>query len=164
MTDQGANGKLRGALNLVGLVLAVVVVFQLAFTCTALNGHDFDDARRVGQATVESCDRRGPIGLRLGYWDDCVVTVKWNDGVSQHGKLGKPHLFHAGEVGRTVEIGDNGTGRNGRTYSRPTFEPQPVLAAIGIVLFVIAAVPGLILLWLFWHLVRDLVGRAFRRR
>lgn len=113
---------------------------------------------------MESCERRGPIGLIYGYWDDCTVSIKWNDGVPQYGRLGEPHLFNASEVGITVEIGDNGTSKNGPTYSRPTFPPRPALAAIGTILFIIGAIPGLMILWTLWHLLRNTLAGAISGR
>lgn len=159
-----SRGRLRGVLRLAGLLLAIVVTLQLGFTLTSLSGHDIEDARRVGQATVESCERRGPIGLVYGYWDACVVSIRWNDGVPEYGRLEEPHLFRAADVGTTVEIGDNGTSRNGPTYSRETFPPRPVLATLGVILFVVGAIAGLIVLWVLWHLIRGALGRAARSR
>lgn len=157
-------GRLRGVLQLAGLLLAIVVTIQLGFTLTSLSGHDIKDAERIGQATVESCERRGPVGLIYGYWDDCVVSITWNDGVPEYGRLEEPHLFRAADVGKAVEIGDNGTSRNGPTYSRETFPPRPLLATLGVVLFVIGAIAGLIVLWVLWSLVRGTAGRTARSR
>jgi len=155
-----ARGGLRGVLTLIGLFLAVVATLQLGFTLTSLSGHDVRDARRVGQATVESCERRGPVGLTYGYWDACLVSIRWNDGVPEYGRLEEPHLFDASEVGTTVQIGDNGTSRSGPTYSRATFPPRPVLATLGVIVFVVGAIAGLILL----GVLRRLLRRASERR
>ena len=160
----GRSGRLRAFLKLLGLVLSLIVIFQLAFTLMSLNGNDFDDARRIGQAEVESCERRGPIGMIYGYWDECLVSVEWDDGVSQRAYFDKPHLFHADEVGTTVEIGENGYGRSGPIYSRPGLEPRPLLAAGGVILFVVAAVPGVITLIVLWSLLQGTLGKFFRRR
>lgn len=161
--QSGSSGRLHATLKLSGLVLSLVMTFQLAFTLMSFNGKDFDDARRVGRATVETCQRRGPIGIIYGYWDECLVSITWNDGVPARAYLDKPHLFRADEVGTTVEIGDNGYGRSGSTYSRPHFKPQPVLATLGIVLFIIAAISAAITLWVLWHLLRGIFAKAFRR-
>ncbi|MEU8819272.1 DUF6346 domain-containing protein [Actinoplanes sp. NPDC048796] len=160
----GSSGRLKAVLKLAGLVLSLVVIFQTAFTLMSLNGKDFDDARRVGQAKVESCERRGPVGVIYGYWDECLVSVEWNDGVHQRSYFDKPHLFHAGEVGTTVELGNNGYGRSGPTYSRPDFEPRPLLATLGIILFVVAAIPGVITIIALWSLAQGALQRLFRRR
>ena len=162
--QQGSSGRLRAFLKLAGLVLSLVVIFQVAFTLMSLNGKDFDDARRVGQAEVESCERRGPIGVIYGYWDECLVSVEWDDGVSQRSYFDKPHLFHADEVGTTVQIGDNGYGRSGPTYPRPGFEPQPLLATLGVTLFIFAAIPGIITIIILWSLVQGTLQRLVRRR
>lgn len=155
--------RLRAGLKLLGLILSLVVTFQVAFTLMSFNGNDFGDARRVGQATVESCQQHGPIGWSYGYWDECLVSIKWNDGVPQRSWIDKPNLFHADEVGKTAEIGDNGYGRSGQRYSRPDFEPQPLLAAVGVILFIVAAVPAFITVWVLWHLIRGLTAKALRR-
>ena len=34
-----------------------------AMTIGRFTGHDFADARRTGTATVERCERRGPVGF-----------------------------------------------------------------------------------------------------
>ena len=160
----GSSGRLRAFLKLAGLVLSLVVIFQVAFTLMSYNGKDFDDARRVGQAEIESCERRGPIGMIYGYWDECLVSVEWDDGVSQRSYFDKPHLFHADEVGTTVQIGDNGYGRSGPTYSRPDFEPRPLLATLGVILFIVAAIPGLFTVIVLWSLVQGSLQQVLRRR
>lgn len=157
-------GRLRASLKLLGLVLSLVVTFQTAFTLMSLNGEDFDDARRVGRADVQSCERRGPVGVIYGHWDECLVSIEWDDGVSQRAYVDTPHLFHADEVGTTVEIGENGYGRSGPAYSRPGFEPRPLLAAGGIILLVVAAVPAVITAIVLWSLLQGVVAGAFRRR
>lgn len=155
--------RLRALLKLLGLVLSLVVTFQTAFTLMSFHGKDFDDARRIGQAEVESCERRGPIGVIYGYWDECLVSIEWDDGTSEHRYIDKPHLFHADEVGTTVEVGDNAYGRSGR-YSRPDFEPQPLLATLGVILFVVAAVPAIFTIIVLWALLQGTLSRVFRRR
>ncbi|XVU29801.1 DUF6346 domain-containing protein [Actinoplanes sp. CA-054009] len=162
--DRPDRGKLRGYLRFAALLLGLIVMFQTAFTLLSYNGNDFDDARRIGQATVESCERRGPIGLIYGYWDECLVSVAWDNGVHQRSYFDKPHLFEAGEVGTTVQIGENGYGRSGFRYSRPDFEPQPLLATLGVILFIAAAIPAAIVIWILWLAARAMIRKAFRRR
>ncbi|RZU48480.1 hypothetical protein EV385_0196 [Krasilnikovia cinnamomea] len=158
------RGRLRSIAGLLALVLGIIVVLQIAATVATYNGNDFNDARRVGQAKVESCDRRGPVGAVLGYWYECVLSITWNDGNVERGTVGGPRLVHADDVGKSIQIGDNGTSRNGREYSRPTLPPRPALGVLGVVLGLIAGIPALILLWSLWMLVRDSIARIFRRR
>lgn len=152
--------RLRGVLVLLALVIGPILLAQVASTIGSYSGYDYADARRTGRATVVSCDRRGPVGvLQLGYWDDCTVDIRWDDGTSFRGKLGRPHLFRASEAGSTVEIGDNGRGRFSQKYSRPDFPPKPALRTLSTVLILIDVLPLVALLFAVWTGVKMLVTR-----
>jgi hypothetical protein len=152
--------RLRGVLVVLVLIVVPILLAQLSATIGAHSGHDFADAKRTGKASVESCDRRGPISLtQLGYWDDCTVAIRWDNGTSFHGKLGRPQLFHASDVGKTVQIGDNGRTKFSHDYSRPDFPPRPGLRTLSTVIAVIDILPVLLLLYFLWTALKMLVRR-----
>lgn len=162
----GRRDKARAWLFVAGFVLATVVVLQTALTLTSLNGHDFADAKRHGQATVLSCERRGPVGMTFGYWDDCLVSIRWDGGgySPDRRRPERPHLFHATDIGKTIEIGDNGRSRGGKIlYSRAGFPPQPVLLTLGIILFIAGAVPAFLIVAAIWTTLKDAVRSGIRR-
>ncbi|MEV4343490.1 DUF6346 domain-containing protein [Actinoplanes sp. NPDC049596] len=89
-------------------------------TIGRFTGHDFADARRTGTATVQQCERRGPITLdSFGNYGQCTVTIAWTSGPSSRVLIDKPGFFTGENPGDTFEIGEH-TGRRGCIgYSRP---------------------------------------------
>jgi hypothetical protein len=157
-------GRRRGWLFLAAMLLTSVVFAELALTVQGWSAPDFDDARRTGQATVVSCERRGPIGLGIGYWDRCTADIVWDGGLSERRTFNRRNFFDADEVGTTVTIGE-GTGARGggTTYSRPDVPHRPLLVVLGVVLAVIAAIPALFLLAALFFAARDGARKLFQR-
>ncbi|AGZ39947.1 DUF6346 domain-containing protein [Actinoplanes friuliensis] len=92
--------------NLFGIVILLALSFVLIATATTVGrftGHDFADARRTGTtATVEDCERRGPISLfGFGYYDQCTVTIAWNGSPSLRALIDKPGFFNGEAPGIT---------------------------------------------------------------
>ena len=157
-------GRRRGWLFVAAMLLTSVVFAQLALTVQGWSAPDFDDATRTGRATVVSCERHGPVGLGLGYWDRCTADIVWDGGFSERQTVDRRNFFDADEVGTTVTIGQNtGFRGGGVSYSRPDVPHRPAAVALGVVLAVIAAVPALFLLAALVFAVRDAVRRRLRR-
>lgn len=144
-------------------ILSLVLCGELAFTLGRFSGNDIDNAKRLGQATVRSCQRHGPIGLGLGYWDECTATVVWSDGQTETVTVDKPRFFKAGEIGSTVTIGDAGRYKAKRLFARASLPPRPLVEALATVLALIACLP-LILIGFFYalYLRRALRGDNWR--
>ncbi len=155
VTPARRPGRRRGRLFIAAMLLTTVVFGELALTVQGWSAPDFDDARRVGQATVVSCKRRGPIGLGIGYGDRCTADIVWDGGFSERQTVDRRNFFHADEVGTTVTIGENAGARGGGvTYSRPDVPHRPPA--------VMLAVPALFLLAALSFAVRDGVRRSTR--
>jgi hypothetical protein len=137
--------------------LLITLVFgELALTVQGWSAPDFDDAQRIGKATVVSCERRGPIGLGIGYWDQCTTDIIWDGAFSERKTFNRRNFFDADEVGTTVTIGEGAGFRGGgTTYSRPDVPHRPLAVGLGVVLAVIAAIPALFLLTAMFFAVRD---------
>ncbi|MFC6568950.1 DUF6346 domain-containing protein [Actinoplanes utahensis] len=66
-----------------GLLLATVagwLVFNAGATIGRHTGGDFGDASVEGTATVERCERRGPLTVLqgIGFYDVCYLWVEWD--------------------------------------------------------------------------------------
>jgi hypothetical protein len=164
VTPARRPGRRRGWLFLVSLAVIAFVFGELAITAQGYTGPDFDEARRVGQATVLSCERRGPIGWGFGFWDECTADVRWDGGFFERRTFDQRNYLHADEVGKTVTVGENSGLRGGGTsYSRHELPSRPWVVAIGVVLVVIAAVPAIFLLFALIFAIRDGLRRLMRR-
>jgi len=66
--------------GLVLVTLAGWLVFNAGTTIGRHTGGDYGDAAFGGTATVESCERRGPLTLfqGIGFYDACYVWVEWD--------------------------------------------------------------------------------------
>lgn len=148
----------RGWLFIAGLVLTTIVFGELALTVQGWSAPDFAEAQRVGEATVVSCERRGPVGRGLGYWDRCTAAIVWSGELSERHTFDRRNFFDAAEVGTTVTVGE-GTGSRGGgvAYSRPDRPHRPLAVALGVALTVIAAVPALFLLFAIVGAARNAV-------
>jgi hypothetical protein len=135
------GGRLRRILIMLATVLVLFVCGELAFTLGRFSGNDINDAKRLGRATVRSCERHGPIGYGFGYWDECTAEIVWNDGRKEIVAIDKPGFFKASEIGSTVVIGDAGRYRNGRTFSRSELPARPLVDVVATVLALIAGLP-----------------------
>lgn len=157
-------GRCRGWWFIAALLLTTLIFAELAFTVQGWSAPDFADARRVGKATVVSCERRGPVGLGIGYWDQCTADIVWDGGFSERHTFDRRNFFDADELGTTVTIGENaGTRGGGSTHSRPGVPHRPTMVALGVVLAVVAAIPALFVLAGLFFAVRDGARRLARR-
>lgn len=155
----------RGWLFIAALLLTAVVFAELALTVQGWSAPDFADAQRTGKATVVSCERRGPVGLGIGYWDRCTADIVWDGGFSERRTVNRRDFFHADEVGTTVTIGQNTGARGGGiSYSRPDVPHRPLAVALGVILIVIAAIPALFLLAAIFFAALDGIRKLRRPR
>jgi hypothetical protein len=148
--------------------LGVIVLLALSFVLTAtamtigrFTGHDFADARRTGTATVEQCERRGPVSLKgFGYWQQCTVSVAWNGGPSSFVLINEPGFIKGEKPGDTFKIGEHRGSRGSVGYSRPELPARGWVTAVGIILWIIGFLPALAV---FFYL-RESIKDVFRRR
>jgi hypothetical protein len=149
--------------NLFGIVILLAVSFVLiatAMTIGRFTGHDFADARRTGTATVERCERRGPIRLdSFGYYDECTITIAWNGGPSSRVLIDKPGFFKGEKPGDTFQIGEHTGSRGSIGYSRPELPERGWVTAIGIALWIVGALPLLMVFYYLRGLLKDLIRR-----
>ena len=115
------RGTAWGSAAGVLILLILAVVFGLtAATIGRFTGADFDDADRRGTATVEQCERRGPVTWKgFGYFDQCTVDITWSDGAGPRVVIDEPGFMKGEKPGDTFEIGQTSGSRGGVSYSRP---------------------------------------------
>lgn len=151
------GGALRSAAFLFGIVVLTVVLFGSCITLIRLSGRDFDDARRTGQATVDACNRQGPVSNQgFGYWNRCTVTIRWDDGTTS--RLVSDAVFTSADIGDQVRVGDLGEYRTSKKLAREGTPARPWLAWIGYVIGLAGILPGLVAVLLIRELLR------FRRK
>ncbi|OJF14854.1 DUF6346 domain-containing protein [Couchioplanes caeruleus] len=154
-------GRRRGWMVIASLLLASVVFAELALTVQGWSSPDFGEAGRIGRATIVSCERQGPIGRGIGYWHRCTADVVWDGGFSGRYTFDRRNFIHADEAGTTITIGENGGARSTSVgYSRPEAPYRPLVAALGVSLAIVAAVPALLLLAAAFSAVRNRIRRA----
>ncbi|MEV4343535.1 DUF6346 domain-containing protein [Actinoplanes sp. NPDC049596] len=150
--------------NLIGIVILLAVSFGLigtALTISRFTGHDFADARRTGTATVQECERRGPITLDgFGYYNQCTVTIAWTSGPSSRVLIDKPGFFKGEKPGDTFQVGEHPGSRGSIGYSRPELPDRGWVTAIGIALWIIGVLPLLAVLVYVRETVKELVRRT----
>lgn len=155
------GGWWTNALGVVILLAFSLVVTVSAMTIGRFTGYDFADARRTGTATIEQCDRRGPVSLKgFGYWQQCTVTVAWNGGPASRVLIDKPGFFNGEKPGDTFQIGEHTGSRGSIGYSRPELPDRGWVTAIGIGLWIIGLLPALAVFFVLRQAIKDL----FRRR
>ncbi|MDT4991870.1 MAG: hypothetical protein QOH97_1762 [Actinoplanes sp.] len=148
-------------------VLGVVILLALSFLLTGaamtigrFTGHDFADARRTGTATVEQCERRGPVSLKgFGYWKQCTVTIEWNGGPSSRVLIGKPGFFKGDKQGDIFQIGEHTGSRGSIGYSRPELPERGWVTAIGLGLGLIGVLPAIAGFYALRESIKDLFRR-----
>jgi len=140
VVDQSRNGFWGGTL-LVVILLAVGGVFlMLCLTVGRFTGADYDDAARHGTATVERCDRHGPITWNgFGYYNACTVDITWDDGAGPRVLIDDPGFFQGEKPGDKIEIGQNQGTRGAVSYSRPEAPARGWITAVTVLLGVLAA-------------------------
>ena len=149
------------ALGVVVLLVFSFVVTAAAMTIGRFTGFDFADARRTGTATVERCDRRGPVSFKgFGYWQQCTVSIAWNGGPASRVLIDKPGFFTNQKPGDTFQIGEHTGSRGSVGYARPELPDRGWVTAIGLVLWFIGFLPALAVFVVLYQAVKD----RFRRR
>ena len=150
--------------NVLGVAMLLALSFVLtatAMTIARFTGHDFADAGRTGTATVQTCDRRGPISLKgFGYWQRCTVSVAWNGGPSTLVLIDEPGFIKGEKPGDTFQIGEHRGSRGSVGYSRPELPDRGWVTAIGIALWIVGFLPALAVFFYLRESIKDL----FRRR
>lgn len=157
-------GVLVTATFYLGLVLSAFVLVQLSMTVAQYTGPDIGDAKRTGQADVQSCQQHGPVGNGFGYWEQCTARVTWDDGTAETVRPDKRGLFSANDVGKTVTIGDLGYGRSGRSLARTELPDRPAIVVASAIPLIIAVLIGMALAWMGWRALRGLVRPSSLRR
>jgi hypothetical protein len=150
-------------------VLAVLILLavwwlltSLAITLARFGGNNLDDARRRGTATVETCERHGPITLThgFGFYDTCTVKIVWDSGYPSRVVIDKPGFFNGEQAGDTFEIGENTGSRGSIGYSRAELPDRLWLAAITVVIGIIGAIPLLVVAAYLWRSFKGLFRRS----
>jgi hypothetical protein len=143
VVDRRKGGGVRSAVFLIAVVLMAAGLFGLAVTLTRFAGNDFADAKRVGQASVTSCVKRGPITNKgFGYWESCTATITWDGGDTSRITTGA--VFTSADIGAEVRVGDLGNYRTSKELVREDTSHRPWLAWIGYAVGLIALAPTLI--------------------
>jgi hypothetical protein len=159
------RARAKALAALFALVAAPLLVAQVAGTLGQHSGNDYAAAYVRGDATVVSCERRGPVSvLYFGYWDECTAEVRMNSLYARRMTFDKPNLFHAGDVGKTVRIGKMRDSRNSHNqYAREDFPPDPVLRFLAWTLGLIDVIPLCLLGWVLWTTLKELLKWPFRK-
>jgi hypothetical protein len=89
------------------LALLGLALFNAGTTIGRFTGPDFGQASPKGTATVEQCQRRGPLTLvdGVGFYDSCLVWTEWDNGRSERLRIDDPGFFRGERPGDTVRIG-----------------------------------------------------------
>jgi hypothetical protein len=153
------RGRFTAVLFLVGCLVGAFVLGEVALTLSRFTGNDIDDAKRLGRATVLSCERHGPVGVGFGYWDRCTADVVWDNGVRERVRPRKQGFFASNEIGHTVTIGDLGWYKGSRSLARKELPSRPLVTLVGAILGFVALLPVLLLLGAVWFALRNMVRR-----
>lgn len=149
-------GSLLGVLILLALS---AVLLGAAATVSRWTGAPYDEARKVGTATVEECERRGPISLKgFGFYDRCTLEVRWGTGPSRL-VIDDPGFMMGEKPGDQFQIGENSGFRGSISYSRPELPDRGWVGAIAFVFGLLAVLPFLGVLVYIKEKVRDLRRR-----
>lgn len=149
--------------------LVMVALFAVSFLLTGLGatfirwaGHDIDDARRMGQATVKRCTVNGPISFEgFGYYERCYAQVIWENG--EIDSVSSSTLFTSADIGSVVTIGDLGKYRSGRLFARADAAYRPWLLWLGGGIFCVGASAGLWFVYVLNGYLKVLFKRIFKR-
>ncbi|OJF11463.1 DUF6346 domain-containing protein [Couchioplanes caeruleus] len=147
----------RSAAFLIGIVLLTLVLIGASITLVRMAGRDYADAKRTGQAAVDTCTKQGPITNRgFGYWEQCTVTITWDDGTIA--RLNSDAVFTSADIGADVRVGDLGEYKTSKKLAREDTPPRPWLTWIGLFVGFLAVLPGIVAVLIIRELLR------FRRR
>jgi Family of unknown function (DUF6346) len=149
------------ALVVVVLLLVGLLLVGAALTLGRFTGADYEQARRQGVATVQDCERRGPVTRHgFGYFDQCTVEIAWETGPSSRVLLDEPGFLRGEKPGDTFEIGENAGSRGSLGYSRPELPDRGWIAWLTAIVGFLGVIPVLIVLFLLKGMIAD----ALRRR
>jgi hypothetical protein len=151
-----------------GTLLTVVVLLTLAalFGLTAMtvgrfSGADFKEANRTGTATVEQCERHGPITLKgFGYYDRCTVKIAWGGGLTGRYEISEPGFIQGEKPGDFFEIGENSGTRGSTSFSRPEYPNRGWVGWLAVILGVLALIPGATGLYITAYSIRSPIRRS----
>ena len=137
--DQRRRTTLGSTIGVLVLLLLAAVFGLLAATVGRFTGADFDEASRRGTATVEQCERRGPITWQgFGYFDACTLRITWTDGAGPRVLIDDPGFMKGERPGDKFEIGQNQGARGAIAYSRPEVPPRGWVTAVTVLLAIMA--------------------------
>ncbi|MDI6101795.1 DUF6346 domain-containing protein [Actinoplanes sp. NEAU-A12] len=136
----------RSVRTLVLLALLGLALFNAGTTIGRHTGPDFARAAPKGTATVEQCQRRGPLTLfeGVGFYDSCLVWAQWSDGRSERLRIDDAGFFRGEKPGDTLRIGYD--------MSRPEVRHW---SALQLVMYLLCGLGGL----LFVGTALALIGR-----
>lgn len=145
VVDRRKGGTLLVVAILLGAVTLSIVLLGVGMTLMRMAGHDFDDARRTGLATVASCAEKGPVTDQgFGYWDRCRITVRWDDGADD--ELVVDGLFTGADIGRELRVGNLAEQQYSYELAREDTPYRPWLTWVGGAVSLVGALPGLLAL------------------
>ena len=139
VVDQRRGTVWGSALGVLVLLLLAVIFGLTAATIGRFTGADFNDADRRGTATVEQCQRRGPITWKgFGYFQQCTVDIEWTDGAGPRVLIDEPGFIKGEQPGDTFQIGQNSGSRGSIGYSRPELPARGWVTAAAILAGILA--------------------------
>ncbi|MCU7725294.1 DUF6346 domain-containing protein [Actinoplanes sp. KI2] len=139
VVDQRRGTALGSVAGVLVLLLLAAVFMLVSATVGRFTGPDYHDAARHGTATVEQCQRHGPITWHgFGYFDACTVSITWSDGAGPRVLIDKPGFMKGEKPGDTFEIGQNQGTRGAISYSRPEQPARGWVTAITILFGLLA--------------------------
>jgi hypothetical protein len=161
VVDESRSSFWGGTL-LVLILLAVGAVFlMLSLTVGRFTGADYNDAARHGTATVETCERHGPISRKgFGYYEVCTVDITWDDGAGPRVLINDPGFFKGEKPGDKIQIGQNQGTRGAVSYSRPEVPDRGWITAVTVLLGVLAA----LCFGAIYFILRETIKDMRRRR
>lgn len=140
VVDESRGGFWGGTLLVLILLVLGTVFLLLSRTAGRFTGADYNDAARHGTATVETCERHGPISWKgLGYYDACTVDITWDNGAGPRVLINDPGFFKDEKPGDKIQIGQNQGTRGAISYSRPEVPARGWITAVTVLLGVLAA-------------------------
>ena len=157
------RGRARAASLTAAFFVGPLLLLQIIATLATHSGNRYEDAEVHGDATVVSCERRGPVGVfYLGYWDECTADVRLGRSYAYRKTFDRPNLFHAGDVGTTVRIGRMRTEKYSHNrYAREGFPPNRAVDVLVWILILIDLIPLCLLAWVSVTAVKATVSRLF---
>ncbi|MEV6850117.1 DUF6346 domain-containing protein [Actinoplanes sp. NPDC051411] len=160
-SGDGRRGTWWGSLLGVLILLAIsAVLLGTAETVARFSRPDYNDARDHGTATVEQCQRRGPITIKgFGYYNRCTVKVTWDGGLKSRIDLDKPGFLPGAKPGDTFKIGENQGSRGSVGYSRPDLPSRGWVAWMAGLIALVGILPLFAVIYYLKSVVKNIVKR-----